>query len=55
MNIYQLIGSTKDNTKLEILLKENKIGYYHLSWTDNSLLRIMLGNGNVVDAREGIR
>ena len=55
MNVYELIGSTTDNTELELLLKENKIGYYHLSWTDNSLLRIMLGNGNVVDVRQGIR
>jgi hypothetical protein len=55
MNVYKLITSTPDNTELEIVLKKNKISYYHLSWTDNSILRVMLGNGNVVDVRQGIR
>jgi len=55
MNIHDLINSTPSNTKLEALLKENKVSYYRLSWTDNSILRVMIGNGNVRDVREGVR
>ena len=54
-DLHTMINDTPDNSELLIKLSDNKIGHYPLSFTDDRIIRVLLGNGSVRDVVTGIR
>ena len=53
--LHKMINDTPDNKELAIKLKDNNIRHYLLSWTNDRVIRISLGNGSVRDVITGVR